>query len=123
MFTYPLHFEPLLGHILSEEQTLADLEVELRTNHRAYQLYETFKNWIRNNNPEINDLLRDLKLFYTVINYETTKMFEDWYHEKEGVKEGVNQNLIKFKNTLISEFKKDPRYCNFNLEYLIDQRK
>jgi hypothetical protein len=108
-----------LGQILSQQQTLPDLEIELGINYKANDLYEIFKEWIKNNNPEnqINEFIRDLKLYSNIINYERTKMFEDWYREKEGVK----RNLIKSKNTLISELKKDPRYCKFNLEYFIDK--
>jgi hypothetical protein len=107
-----------LGQILSQQQTLPDLQIELGINYKANDLYEIFKEWIKNNNPEnqINEFIRDLKLYSNIINYETTKMFSDWYPRKEGVNQGVDELLEQ----IIPELRWDSRYRSVSRDYLND---
>jgi hypothetical protein len=110
----PIGFDQL-GSILTQEQTFSDLEPELARNERTYHLYETFKNWLKNNNPEneIAEFIVDLKLYSNIMTYEIAKMFEQWYPKKEGIDQSLNQLL----NGIVPELRWDKRYRSLMLDY------
>jgi hypothetical protein len=105
-----------LGDIISEEGSLQDLEINLGINYRAYHLYEKFKNWIENNyiNQKVKEFYCDLKLYSNIINYETIKMFADWYSKKDG----INQSMSELIEEIIPQLRCDSRYRSLVLDYL-----
>ena len=110
----PIGFDQL-GSILTQEQTFSDLELELARYERAYHLYETFKNWINNNNPEkeIAQFIVDLKLYSNIMNYEIAKMFEQWYPKKVG----IDQTLCELLLGIVPKLQEDERYRSLKLDY------
>jgi hypothetical protein len=105
-----------LGQILSQQQTLPDLEIELGINYKVSESFEKFRKWIKDNKPEsgIDEFVRDLTLYSGIIKYETLKMFNDWYQRKEG----INQGLDELLEQIIPELRWDSRYTSISRDYL-----
>ncbi len=105
--------------ILSQGQTFTDLKdkIGLSIRHNiAYELYEKFKKWIKDesNAEEVELFIRDLRLYANILEYEKTKMFNDWYP----LKEGINQDLHELRENIIPVLRSDSRYFSIAKDYL-----
>jgi hypothetical protein len=105
--------------ILSQGQTFTDLKdkIGLSIRHNiAYELYEKFKKWIKDESSaeEVELFIRDLRLYANILEYEKTKMFNDWYP----LKEGINQDLHELRENIIPVLRSDSRYFSIAKDYL-----